>query len=347
MAKKKSSRFKSLSDIQPSLMVRTVPTVDALLGGGVRMGQIMEILSEPSVGKTTLSLYIAKCVQDEYDVPVALIDTEYRLGKEFLDRIGLNPGRTWVYQAEKPDDLSASTITNLALNVLRKEKVVLIIDSITNLIPDSELEGGGRIGEQAAIISRFVRHASPLCAVHNSLCICINQWRSQIRGMGQKPTPTGGYALAHLVSTKIVLFKGSDILHGGDIMGHEVHVAIKKSLTSPPTPSVAPKTLLSFPLLYSEGVDYVGDLANWLLRLGMAVRRGSWYEIELEGELLKVQGWWQLRETLKGSNLLGKVQHSVYELIGTGSNVGTRKTLQASQVRQQADEYVSSGDEDR
>ena len=118
------------------------PALDLALGGGIKEGSWVTLTGDPKSGKTTTALQFAStCQKKEYGSrPIIYLNAEGRLkamnleGVHGLDREGIKVVGTH----EEP--MSAEYYLNIAESYIRQTpNCVLIVDSISSLIPEKEL----------------------------------------------------------------------------------------------------------------------------------------------------------------------------------------------------------------
>jgi len=194
--------------VWPALSTGSI-VLDKVIGiGGVPRGKIIEIFGDESAGKTTLA--ISLCVQaqksagqkEEYpterdkgkkitlsSVGSALyIDYEHAFHPGYAKAIGLDLSkeRFALYQ---PDYLEkgAAIIKHFLQQgekLGRRIVDVIVIDSISAMIPKTEFEGNledsKRIGLQAALMSQFLAQTSKQFSKQGITFIAINQQKPAV-----------------------------------------------------------------------------------------------------------------------------------------------------------------------
>ena len=118
------------------------PALDLALGGGIKEGSWVTLTGDPKSGKTTTALqFAATCQKKEHGSrPIIYLNAEGRLKAMNLEGIhGLDPsGLKIVGTYEEP--MSAEYYLNIAESYVKQTpNCVLIIDSISSLIPEKEL----------------------------------------------------------------------------------------------------------------------------------------------------------------------------------------------------------------
>lgn len=296
IAKKYGEKVLSFLDDHDGLEIESIPTgclaLDAAIGiGGFAKGRIYEVFGPNSSGKSTLALSI--CLQAlAKGMRVAYVDAEHALDtnlvKQMAARLDISTAKM-----ELVKGYTGEENLQIAEDLIKTEEIdVLVIDSVSSLIPSSESEseiGDDHIGLLARLMSKACRKLTPIANKTNTLVIFINQTRIDIMKYGDKQVPTGGEALKFFASGRIKVTggesKSSHILdERGEVIGHRSTFNIVKNKFNPPhrTAEVS--------LIYGHGYDYVAEVVQLSIDLGFINQAGAWFT--LDGE--KING----KETL-------------------------------------------------
>ena len=237
-------------DTAPTIVKRWVPTgsiqldyaIRNAIGGGYPEGRIIEIASEPSLGKSHLAYLVSSIVQSMGGL-VVYIDTENATPLDKLQHMGINVSKRFVYCdthcTEEVLSIIESTVIK-AKSVLAKDiPIVVIWDSVAGSSPKAELDGDydqNTMGLQARVLSRGMRKLVGVIGQNNITLICINQLRSALNVRHGDPNVTpGGKAIPFHASVRIRLSSGTQIKDKqGNVIGIHVIVTIKKNKVAPP-----------------------------------------------------------------------------------------------------------------
>ena len=121
--------------------------LDIALGiGGVPKGRVVEIYGPESSGKTTIALQCIAACQKAGGV-AAFIDAEHALDiRSMPAKLGVDDRGT--PRSPSPDCRRAGARNRRYPGALRRDRHVLVIDSVAALVPKAELEG--EMGDSAA-----------------------------------------------------------------------------------------------------------------------------------------------------------------------------------------------------
>jgi len=252
--------------------------IDNLLGcGGIPRGRITEIFGAESSGKSTLCLYLAAQVQKAGGVCV-YIDAENAYDQKYANTIGVDTGKLLVSQPaslEESFDLIREFAESNAVDLI-------IIDSVSALVPKSEIEGEEMLKDtmavQARLLSKGLRILSGPISKSKTVVIFINQLRANIGVMyGQKEITTGGKALKYYASVRLNIGKGDKIMGAKDEqIGNTMNITAVKNKVGFPFKKG------SIDLYYGRGVDLVVDALDFGSDVGVIKLVGNTYSFDGE-----------------------------------------------------------------
>ena len=161
------------------------PAIDLALGGGIREGCWLTLTGDPKSGKTTTAMQIAANCQKE-GRPIIYVDAEGRLKDMNFQVDGFDPEKIQIIGPEdKP--LPAEELLKWAYQLMSDPEnhgAVLIIDSISSLIPEKELDGDftpGRAG-LPKVLSIFTKKIGQLLPRQRGLVIAITHYIANTGG---------------------------------------------------------------------------------------------------------------------------------------------------------------------
>lgn len=257
-----------------------LPTVDyeVIACGGAPKGRIIEIFGPESSGKTTIALQIIAETQKRGGV-AAFIDAEHALMVDRAAQLGVDMDELLISQ---PDYGEQALEVALALVEARAVDLI-VIDSVTALVPLAELEGDfgdSNMGMQARLMSQSMRKLVGICNKNGVTIVFINQIREKVGVMfGSPEVTTGGRALKFFSSVRLEVRRVAKS-NGGTIeqdnleIGHKIRVkAVKNKVAAP-----FRETVVS--LYYDErGFDVKDDMVQHAINLGV-VEPGAWHVFE-------------------------------------------------------------------
>ena len=250
--------------------------LDVALGiGGLPKGRIVEIYGPESSGKTTLTLQVIAESQKKGGV-CAFVDAEHALDPIYAEKLGVNVDDLIVSQ---PD--TGEQALEVADMLVRSGAVdVLVVDSVAALTPKAEIEGemgDHHVGLQARLMSQALRKITGNIKNANCLAIFINQIRMKIGVMfGNPETTTGGNALKFYSSVRLDIRRIGAVKDGDEVTGSETRVKVVKNKVAPPFKQT------EFQIMYGEGINRLGEVIDYGVKLELINKAGAWYSYKGE-----------------------------------------------------------------
>ncbi|HTF86169.1 MAG TPA: recombinase RecA [Cellvibrio sp.] len=248
--------------------------LDVALGiGGLPKGRIIEIYGPESSGKTTLTLQVIAEAQ-RLGGNCAFIDAEHALDPIYAAKLGVNVDDLIISQPDTGEQ--ALEVTDM---LVRSGAVdVLVVDSVAALTPRAEIEGemgDHHVGLQARLMSQALRKITGNIKNANCLVIFINQIRMKIGVMfGNPETTTGGNALKFYASVRLDIRRIGAVKEGEEVIGSETRVKVVKNKVAPPFKQA------EFQILYGSGINRMGEIVDYGVKLGMVDKAGAWYSYQ-------------------------------------------------------------------
>src|SRR5690554_1518122 len=248
--------------------------LDVALGiGGLPRGRIVEIYGPESSGKTTLTLQVIAEAQ-RMGGNCAFIDAEHALDPIYASKLGVNVEELIISQPDTGEQ--ALEVTDM---LVRSGAVdVLVVDSVAALTPRAEIEGemgDHHVGLQARLMSQALRKITGNIKNANCLVIFINQIRMKIGVMfGNPETTTGGNALKFYASVRLDIRRIGAVKEGEEVIGSETRVKVVKNKVAPPFKQA------EFQILYGSGINRMGEIVDYGVKLGMVDKAGAWYSYQ-------------------------------------------------------------------
>jgi recombination protein RecA len=232
-------RLGDAKHLQIETLSTRIPELDAILGGGLPKGRIIEIFGPESSGKTTLALHAIAQAQRAGGT-AAFIDTEHALDPAYAKALGVDIDKLLISQP----DSGEMALSVVELLVESGAIALIVVDSVAALTPQEELNsemGDHMTGLHSKLMSKALqRIASRLNAKHSD-CILIftNQLRYQTGVVyGSPETTTGGRALRFYASLRLDVRRIQTLKRGMDEYGIRIKVKVAKNKVAPPFSSV-------------------------------------------------------------------------------------------------------------
>lgn len=183
-----------------------IEDLDAIIGGGIPEGRIIEIFGAESSGKTTLLYHLCGLHELCLDIPI-----EGTFDAERAKVFGNKPKQMLIYRAKYGEDALNKTIK------FAKAGIPLVgIDSVPSMTPKEDAEKvlksaekdsieEQRIGGTARLLNKYLPTVEEIIEVTGTTVIFINQVRDKMNAMlfGEKTDTPGGRKLKHACSLRI------------------------------------------------------------------------------------------------------------------------------------------------
>lgn len=232
-------RLGDAKHLQIETLSTGIPELDAVLGGGLPKGRILEIFGPESSGKTTLALHAIAQAQQAGGT-AAFIDTEHALDPNYAKALGVDIDKLLVSQPDS-GEMALSVVESL---VESGAIALIVVDSVAALTPQAELNGevgDYMVGLHSSLMSKALRRLTSRLNAKQSDCILIftNQLRYQIGVVyGSPETTTGGRALRFYASMRLEVRRIQTLKRGFDEYGIKVKIKAAKNKVAPPFRSV-------------------------------------------------------------------------------------------------------------
>lgn len=183
-----------------------IEDLDAIIGGGMPEGRVIEIFGPESSGKTTLLYHLCGLQEMCLDIPI-----EGTFDAARAKVFGNRKKQMLIYRASYGEDAFNKTI-----KFARAGIPLIGIDSVPSLIPKDDAEKvlksadkdtieEQRIGGTARLINKYLPSIEEIIELTGTTIIFINQVRDKMDAMmfGEKTQTPGGRKLKHAASLRI------------------------------------------------------------------------------------------------------------------------------------------------
>jgi recombination protein RecA len=247
-------------------------SLDLALGGkGIPRGRIVEVFGPESSGKTTLALHMIAEAQKLGGV-AAFIDAEHALDTTWAKKIGVDISGLLVSQpgtGEQALEIAELLVKSNAVDIV-------VIDSVAALVPEAEINGemgDSHVGLQARLMSQAMRKLTGVISKSKTILVFINQIRQKIGVMfGNPETTTGGNALKFYSSLRLDVRRIATLKdNSGEAFGNRVRVKVVKNKIA------APFKTTEFDILFSGGVNILGDILDLGVTKDIVGKSGAWF----------------------------------------------------------------------
>ena len=275
--------------------------LDRLLHGrGIPFGRITEIYGPNHIGKSTTLDHFFRMVQREGGTAI-LADTELARDLEYTRAIGVDVTKLLVMELDR-DQLTMENILTKILETINwwrtnypDRKVVIGWDSLggtqTNEERDKEVSKGKSPGSAASIMQLMRRKVTPDLAHSNIALVILNHEYEKInttKFAGKKRETYGGEAVRMAASIRLEMHGTGEWIKvsDGTVIGRVVGFKLTKS-------KVQGDAMFScrVGIIRGVGISNVWTIFESLKRIGVIQVSSSWAAMNLDGEVMKFQGF--------------------------------------------------------
>lgn len=266
----------------PSLEIRRlpigIPSIDALLGGGLPLGHCLQAFGPESTGKTLLTQIAVAAVQKSQYPLAVLMDLEHSYDEPWWRQSGVDTEKLLV---------SAPQTAEQAIDIMRgilnssEEVGIIVLDSLAAMIPQPEMDpeksstDSRQPGLQAKVITYMYHQILPLLA-GRTIFFATNQMRDSIGLAGELDGLPGGRAARHYSHIVLRTRRESWITDNNtkSRLGFYMEIINKKNKLA----SVPDGEAIKLPFMFSSQIDWTTSYIEDGIRLGFIVKAGPYYK---------------------------------------------------------------------
>lgn len=275
---------------------------------GIPLGRVTEMYGPPFIGKSTLSDCIMGQCQKAGGIAI-LADTEVSRDRHYSNRLGVDLKKLQYLEFER----GAMYLENVMLAIYNSidffgqhapdTPVIIVLDALGGTATREESEhqlAPGQKGAQPALAARVMHSAARLfpdkLRGRKIAVIILNHEYEIVGGFsggfgGKRKETYGGSGVRHLGTNRIQLYSSGTHIKASDgtHLGREVVAKFVKNRLG------ASSVEVRVPILHGVGVENVYTVYEDLKDSKVIVASGGWAAINLDGEVLKFQGWQGLK----------------------------------------------------
>lgn len=284
---KQKKELEFAADVKVEILPLASRTLTKALGGGIRRGTVTTIYGNPSAGKSMLAMQSIGLWQKE-GLVCGYIDVERTFDPKFAAKLGVN-----VDELVLSGSKSGARVTNTATDWLEKDIDVIVIDSVSDILPEVFVDKDGTV-KDAEDTKQIGAHAKAITSMINSIhyannntaVILLSQTTTKIENTYVQQIPHGGKKIEFGSSQMIQLTSSATdakqikgLHRDGDILverpiGRHVAAAVKKNKVGPQSGTA------EYDIYYGGdniGIDSIGELFDLAVEALIVVKAGAWY----------------------------------------------------------------------
>ena len=275
---------------------------------GIPMGRVTEIYGPPYIGKSTLADCLMGQCQKLGGVSI-LADTEVSRDRHYSTRLGVDLKKLQYLEFERGEMHleNAMSVIYHSIDFWGANSpdipVLIVLDALGGTATREECEkqlAPGEKGAQPALAARVMHSAARLfpdrVRGRKIAVVILNHEYEMVGGFGggfgaKRKETYGGSGTRHLSSNRIQLYSSGVYIKASDgrQLGREVVAKVVKNRLGDPCEA-------RVPILHGLGIENVYTVYEDLKDAKIIVATQGWAALNLDGEVLKFQGWSGLRQ---------------------------------------------------
>lgn len=298
---KKSSRSAGVSVLSESelfgvkeLTTTPVPMINAALSGSVDGGLAsgLTVLAGPSKHfKSSFALLMAASYLKKHEDSILLFyDSEFGSPQSYFESFGIDTNRVLHTPVTNIEELKFDLVNQLK-EIDRKDRVIIVIDSVGNIASKKEVEDAENMKSvadmtRAKALKGLFRMITPMLTLKDIPLLAINH-TYQEQGLFPKQIVSGGTGVTYSANDVWIIGRQQD-KKGTEVQGYHFIINIEKSRF------VKEKSKIPISVTWDGGIERWSGLLN----------------VAMEGEYIvkPKNGWYQAKNPATGEELSGNVR---------------------------------------
>lgn len=257
--------------------------LDAIMGGGLPLGRIVEIYGDTSTGKSLIASQACAYIQSIGGMAV-YIDTETAVSLPIMEAVGVDVQMLVYLAPDTVEDVFKAIET--VIGSTGESKLLIVWDSIAATSAEAEMDKAtGETGylTHARIISQGLRKLARLVSRQNVAVLFLNQAKTNIGvRFGDKVATFGGKSVGFHSSIRVQLKLGPKITDKSKrVIGIIARAKVTKNKIAPPFREA------ELPIYFGHGIDDAEAALNLLKNAKVVVWGGGRYTTVLDGKKQK------------------------------------------------------------
>jgi RecA/RadA recombinase len=304
---KKSSRVTGadvLSDSklfgEKELTTTPVPMVNVALSGSIDGGLAsgLTVLAGPSKHfKTSFALLMASAYLKKHDDAVLLFyDSEFGSPQSYFEAFDVDTNRVLHTPVTNIEELKFDLVNQLN-EIDRKDRVIVVIDSVGNIASKKEVEDAMNEKSvadmtRAKALKGLFRMITPMLTLKDVPLLAINHTYME-QGMFPKAVVSGGTGVMYSADNVWIIGRRQDKV-GTEVVGYDFVVNVEKSRF------VKEKSKIPISVSWEGGIEKWSGLTEVALETGYVIKpKNGWYQAKNPETGEELTGNVRMKDTLK------------------------------------------------
>ena len=306
---KKSSRVTGtdvLSDSklfgEKELTTTSVPMVNVALSGSIDGGLAsgLTVLAGPSKHfKTSFALLMASAYLKKHDDAVLLFyDSEFGSPQSYFEAFDVDTNRVLHTPVTNIEELKFDLVNQLN-EIDRKDRVIVVIDSVGNIASKKEVEDAMNEKSvadmtRAKALKGLFRMITPMLTLKDVPLLAINHTYME-QGLFPKAVVSGGTGVMYSADNVWIIGRRQDKV-GTEVVGYDFVINVEKSRF------VKEKSKIPISVSWEGGIEKWSGLTEVALETGYVIKpKNGWYQAKNPETGEELGGNVRMKDTLKKS----------------------------------------------
>ena len=285
---------------EKELTTTSVPMVNVALSGSVNGGLAsgLTVLAGPSKHfKTSFALLMASAYLKKHDDAVLLFyDSEFGSPQSYFEAFGIDTSRVLHTPVTNIEELKFDLVNQLN-EIDRKDRVIVIIDSIGNIASKKEVEDAMNEKSvadmtRAKALKGLFRMVTPVLTIKDVPLLAINHTYMEI-GMFPKAVVSGGTGIVYSSDNVWIIGRQQEKV-GTEVQGYHFVINVEKSRF------VKEKSKIPITVTWEGGIEKWSGLTDVALQMGYVIKpKNGWYQAKNPETGEDLSGNVRMKDTLK------------------------------------------------
>ena len=304
---KKSSRISSADVLSESLFFSnkemtptSVPMINVALSGSISGGLSsgLTVLAGPSKHfKTSFALLMASAYLKKHNDAVLLFyDSEFGSPQSYFESFGIDTSRVLHTPVTNIEELKFDLVNQLD-QIDRKDKVVIVIDSVGNIASKKEVEDA--LNEKsvadmtrAKALKGLFRMVTPMLTIKDIPLLAVNHTYME-QGLFPKAIVSGGTGVMYSADNVWIIGRRQEKT-GTEVSGYDFVINVEKSRF------VREKSKIPISVSWEGGIEKYSGLTEVAIEGGYVVKpKNGWYMAMNPATSEELTGNVRMKDTLK------------------------------------------------
>ena len=285
---------------EKELTTTPVPMVNVALSGSVNGGLAsgLTVLAGPSKHfKTSFALLMASAYLKKHDDAVLLFyDSEFGSPQSYFEAFGIDTSRVLHTPVTNIEELKFDLVNQLN-EIDRKDRVIVIIDSVGNIASKKEVEDAMNEKSvadmtRAKALKGLFRMVTPVLTIKDVPLLAINHTYMEI-GMFPKAVVSGGTGVMYSADNVWIIGRQQEKV-GTEVQGYHFVINVEKSRF------VKEKSKIPITVTWEGGMEKWSGLTDVALQMGYVIKpKNGWYQAKNPETGEDLSGNVRMKDTLK------------------------------------------------